>query len=136
MTKEELAAKLNGRERGNEITKEEILQAKENCLVVVFGYSDDGIEFKGSIRVETGCYGGSTIYLSMSGVFEGCDCECSYSEAAKRKCAQIKAVWDDQGEYLWTYETEIPHATFGIFEDGEKFCRGIVFEHNSLPTVI
>jgi len=30
------------------------------------------------------------------------------------------------------YETDIPHETFDIYEDGEKFCRGIVFSIDSL----
>jgi hypothetical protein len=38
----------------------------------------------------------------------------------------IDAVWCE-GEYSWTYKTNIPHATFDIWEDGEKYCKGIVF---------
>ena len=41
MTKEELAATLNGREYNHEITKEEEAEARENGLVVIFGASDD-----------------------------------------------------------------------------------------------
>ena len=39
----------------------------------------------------------------------------------------IKTLWS-KGEYAWQYETEIPHATFEILEDGDKYCRGIVFD--------
>lgn len=30
------------------------------------------------------------------------------------------------------FTVEIPHETFDIFEDGEPFCRGIVFSVNDL----
>ena len=39
----------------------------------------------------------------------------------------IDAVWCE-GEFTWTYNTNIPHATFDIFDDEEKYCKGIVFE--------
>lgn len=39
----------------------------------------------------------------------------------------------EKGPFAWTYSTEIPHATFEIIEEGEKFCRGIVFDINDLP---
>jgi hypothetical protein len=51
--------------------------------------------------------------------------------AAKGLCKTIEAIWGKDG-YSWTYKTDIPHATFDIFEDGEKFCRGIVFDIKSL----
>ena len=46
MTKEELAAMLNGREYGKEITKAEEEKAKANGLVVIYGYSDDNVELR------------------------------------------------------------------------------------------
>lgn len=134
MTKEELAAKLNGREYGKEISKIEKMQAEEFGLVVVFGYSDDNIEFTGAIDDEFGCCNGGTAYLHRAGLFENCEDECQYSKAAKAKCAQIRAVWDSGG-YSWTYKTEIPHAVFDILEDGEKYCRGIVFDMMDLPSL-
>jgi hypothetical protein len=45
MNAKELAKLLNGREYRKEITKEEIQKAKENNLVIIFGYSDDNLEF-------------------------------------------------------------------------------------------
>lgn len=49
---------LNGREYGDEITREEEAMAKAHGLVVVFGYSDDNMEFCGAITDEVGCYDG------------------------------------------------------------------------------
>jgi hypothetical protein len=35
-------------------------------------------------------------------------------------------VWG-KDDTSWSYETDIPHATFDVLEDGEVYCRGIVF---------
>ena len=75
--------------------------------------------------------------MHQGGVLDGerheCDCEhCGYTDKAD-KCARLEAVWCDGDEYSWTYKTDIPHATFDVMEDGEKFCRGIVFSVNDLP---
>lgn len=137
MDKHQLATLLNGRQMGKEITREEELKAKGAGLVVVFGYSDDGAEFRGVIDDEAGCFNGATIYLNKDGVFEDCEHAdrnidgCKYIKAAKAQCKTIEAVWDNEG-YSWTYKTDIPHATFDVLDDDEKFCRGIVFEINDL----
>jgi hypothetical protein len=44
----------------------------------------------------------------------------------RKTARKIEAVWAEDG-YSWTYRTDIPHATFEITEDGEPYCRGIVF---------
>ena len=45
------------------IAEEERL-AKENGLVVVFGYSDDNIELRGAINNEAGCFDGGSFSSS------------------------------------------------------------------------
>lgn len=107
MTIYEFAEKLNGRQYGNEITKSEEQEAKELGFVVVFGYSDDNAEFRGAYNEEIGCWDGGRVYEDGD--------------------QYIDAVWC-KGDFCWTYSTNIPHATFDIYEDGEKYCRGIVFE--------
>lgn len=127
MNTKELAALLDGREIMEEITTEEAA-AKADGLVVVFGASDDLMEFRGAIHDEVGCYGGGTAYLTNTGLLQN-DCdndECPHFAKIKAMAATIKAVWDRDG-YSWLYETAIPHTTFEIFEDGETYCRGIVF---------
>ena len=131
MTIQEFAKMLDGREMGEEITIVEKEQAKKLGFVVVYGYSDDNTEFEGAIDEEVGCYEGDEIHLDTNGIFEECEEECKYSQLAKKKCKVIEAVWDKEG-YSWVYATDIPHATFDIMEDGEKFCRGIVFDIKSL----
>jgi len=131
MTIQGFAKMLDGREMGAEMTREEKAQAKELGFVVVFGYSDDNAEIRGAINGEVSCYDETEIHLNQDGIFKDCEGECKYSKAAKEKCKVIKGIWDKEG-YSWTYETDIPHATFDIMEDGEKYCRGIVFDIKSL----
>ena len=107
MTIFEFADGLNDREYLNEITPLEEQRAKELGFVVVFGYSDDNAEFRGAIYDEIGCYNGGRVYEQGS--------------------LYIDAVWCG-GDYCWTYNTNIPHAVFDIYEDGEKYCEGIVFQ--------
>lgn len=107
MTIHDFAEMLNGRRYGDEMLPSEIAQARELGFTVVFGYSDDCVEFRGDYTDEIDCFNGGRVYEDGD--------------------KYIDAVWCD-GEYSWTYKTNIPHATFDIYEDGEKYCRGIVFE--------
>lgn len=111
MTIFEFAEGLNGRSYGKEITSLEEQRAKELGFVVVFGYSDDNTEFRGAYNEEVGCFDGGRVYEDGD--------------------KYIDAVWCKDG-YSWIYNTNIPHATFDIYEDKEKFCRGIVFSLRDL----
>lgn len=129
-----LAKRLDGREYGDEITKQEEHEAKESRLVVVFGYSDDNVEFRGGIRDEFGAYDGVTLYILQDGrvLNDEHDCECDYCgyDALKERGKAIKCIWG--GDVSWTFETEISHETFNVMEDGELFCIGIVFSLDSI----
>lgn len=136
MTAKELANLLDGREYGSEITKEEIKIAKESGLVVVFGASDDLMEFCGAIDDEVDCFEGGYAYICENGIYKSpqkCDdCDvCEYVEAERDACNTISAIWCGN-EFSWTYHTEIPHETFDILEDGGPYCRGIVFSLEEL----
>jgi len=146
MNIKEFAEMLNGREYGKEISPREAMDAREAGLVIVCGASDDLMEFCGAIHDEVGCYCGGKAYLTENELYFGgcsdgeCDDECPsndddecYCVKEKRaKCKTIEAVWCGDKGYTWHYETDIPHETFDIYEDGEKFCRGIVFSIDSL----
>ena len=130
------ATLLSGREYLSEITSEEEEQAKAAGLVVVFGFSDDCMEFRGAINAEVSCYGGGTAYFSKSGLINPPLCggeDCPYFAAAKKDAAPIKAVWHDNDPGpCWTYEMEIPHESFEIIDEGEHWCIGIVFNMKDL----
>ena len=129
MTPTEAAALLNGREYTKEITRDEEAAFKAAGLVAVFGGSDDLAEFRGAWRDEAGVYDGGTIYVNENGPMSSeCDEDaCPYFERAKFNARQIEAVWAEDG-FSWLYVTDIPHATFVIMDDGDTYCRGIVFE--------
>lgn len=122
----EFAKKLNGREYLSEITKAEEKQAKELGFVVVFGYSDDTTEFRGAINDEISSFEGAEIFINKDGILEYCEEECIHYVRAKAESKSIKAIWNKEG-YSWIYSTFIKHSTFDILEDGEKYCKGIVF---------
>lgn len=126
---------LNGRQMGDEITDAESKQAKADGLVVVFGYSDDNVELRGAIYDEIGFSERRPIRVNSKGIAPSWDDPrdeknkedaAAYFRAVNEPDADIQAVWD-AGGYSWTFKATLPHATFDIMEDAEKFCRGIVF---------
>lgn len=135
----EFAEMLNGREIGEEITPDEVKLAKENNIVVVYGASDDLMEFEGAIYDELDAWEGTIARVSKEGILkppcednpECCKFKCVYFKKSWSNAKTIKAVWGENN-ISWTYETEIPHETFDIMEDGEVYCRGIVFSMDNL----
>ena len=131
MTVQELAESLNGREYGSEVSPEDRRLAKESGLVIVYGYSDDCAELDGAIQDEAGCFDGGTFLITKTGVMREPDCgynRCDYFVTATKSAKKIRALWcAPEAEAPWTYETDIPHETFDIYEDGELYCVGIVF---------
>lgn len=135
MTMKEFAQLLSGREYGKEITKDEGRQAADAGLLVLYGYSDDNVEIAGAYNDEVGAYNGATIHLTKTGVLQEPDCDqgdCPYYATARDAAKSVQAVWHNQGGPCWTFETDIPHETFNIYEDGELFCVGIVFSVEDL----
>ncbi len=132
MTKEDLAKLLNGRQALREIDNEEELLAQDNGLVVVFGYSDDLTMFRGAIDKEVASYYGCTIKFTKQGIFkEEEDEDFIQKYQLEKNFNKIEAIWDDY-RIAWTYNTDIPHETFEIFEVQDIFCRGIIFSIDDL----
>ena len=120
LTHDDFAKKLNGREYGNEITKQEIVEAKENGLVVVYGASDDLMEFVGAIDEEVDCDNGGYFRVTSKNL------KVKKGDVTSKN--KIYADWDNRQKGVsWCYDTEIHHSTFNIYEDGEIYCIGIVF---------
>ena len=130
---EVFARKLNSREYGKELTAEEEQWAEANGLVVVFGASDDLMEFRGAIDDEVGCYDGGTFAFTKDGFKT--DANGSYVGNNI-----IEAIWYEYDKeytkynYAWRYETDIPHFCFDIIGDEETdpYCQGIVFSVDDL----
>ena len=126
ITAKELAEKLNGRAYGDSFddVKQE---AKESGLVIVYGASDDLMEFDGAIYDEGGCFDGGRVNFDKNGV----------DQEGEERANWIDAVWCDGMNRdglpaTWTYETEIPCERFDIWEDGEIYCVGLVFSIEDL----
>jgi len=128
-----VAEMLSGLEYPDEPSKEIIELAKANNIVIVFGSSDDLMEFRGAVDDEIGAWEGTNVFINKNGIFEECECECKCSIAEKEKCSQIYAIWtDSKRDCSWSYETDIPHAEFTIMEDDDVYCYGIVFSLDNL----
>ncbi len=127
----EIAKIIDGRQHGKETTSEIEQIAKENNIVIVFGCSDDLMEFRGAINDEVGCYDGGEAYITEIGIFGG-ECDCKYQQSARAECKKIEAEWCKTEEYAWTYKTDIPHECFVTIEEDAPYCRGIVFSLNDV----
>lgn len=145
MTAAELAARITGRAYRDEITQDEAAEAKAAGLVVVFGASDDLIEFAGAIYDEAGVYDGGHVRIDRAGIMPSWesirndidedDAKAHFARLAAG-VVEIEAVWgpeDPEASWLIKAPASLPHATFDVMEDGELFCRGIVFSINDIP---
>ena len=144
----ELAKKLHGREIDEEINSEEEAQAKKDGLIVIFGASDDLIEFRGAIHDEIGVCERGSMHLHSKGLMDNpvnIECERCRARAiqVQNKCVQVDYRWDEGG-YSWLIHAEynlqrglpkVEYGTFDIMEDGEPYCRGIVISIHALPSV-
>lgn len=113
----------------NEITELEL-----HGIVVAYGQSDDGFVLSGAINEHCYIYNDKQVVtIDNKGIVHPYHSNMPESEAqeySSRKNGQVKEItaFFDKGEYTWQYETDIPHVTFDIMEDDEKYCRGIIFD--------
>lgn len=114
-----------------ELTMSQQEFCRTHDIVVVYGYSDDNVEFDGAIREEVGAWEGAEIYVDANGPIEPCECECKYYKAAMKNAKKIRAYWCHDG-WDWSFSTDIPHEEFEFYSDGEPFCKGIVFYKKDL----
>lgn len=127
----EFADKLNG--VGYYAISDEMCElAKDLGIVIVFGASDDLMEFRGAIYEEFDCFEGRVLYFNE----EGCELdlrEYDNPDIIALMSNKIEAVWcDKDSEWTWSYKTAIPHETFGMIDGGEKYCLGLVFYKKDL----
>jgi hypothetical protein len=136
MSKEELAQQLDRSEYPFRVSKELAAAAKAAGLLIVYGASDDLMEFDGVFRDDVGAWDGTTAKIDAEGVFPNWYdfCHTEEGEAAyekyflrKPKAREITARWADEG-YSFTFDIPgVPYATFDVVEEGDNYCRGIVF---------
>lgn len=118
-----LAKEFNYRQYRHEISKLEREYLKEKGIVIVFGASDDLIEFDGAIYDEAGCYDGGKVWLDNEGNIYQDDMPIN-----KEGMKYINIIWCDKNtDYCWRYETDIPHEKFMVYEDDEPYGEGFLF---------
>jgi hypothetical protein len=115
MTKEQLAEKLNGVQYGDETNMDVEREARESGLVIVFGASDDLVEFRGAINDEGS--GLNPVLVDRLGLLPDRDqieddTELESLFARWKFARRIEPLWCEEPGYSWAYRTDIPHATF------------------------
>lgn len=130
MTRDEMAKALDGREYSEEMTRDEEKIAKDSRLLVVFGASDDLVEFRGIIDDEVGAYGDVTEIFGYYNILD--KWQFNKEKDSSALGTKIKAIWAESGSPAWQMSTNTPHASFNIMEDGEVYCVGIVIDEIDL----
>ena len=102
--------------------KEAINLAAENDAVIVYGMSDDLVEFDGAFQEEAGCYGGGVVTFDEYGTSDD-----GYEHANKLQVRWMKDFDDNNYLISFSYCIGIPHETFMVYDEGYPYCRGLVF---------
>jgi len=131
------AARLHGREYRDEMTGTDQAEAKIMGLLVVFGASDDLLEFRGVLNDEIGAWEGCTVALSRDmQIIEGPECADDLKAAGWTPPAPLLTVtaeWCPAGfDGSWRITSDAPFEPFDIMEDGELYCRGCVIDARRL----
>jgi hypothetical protein len=144
----EFAAMLHGRDCQPNMTPDELLLAEQRGFVVVYGDSDDRVEFEGAIRAEgytnplvkDGPAG--VLVLSDDGMLLEKDTDL-YTEYFNKNRNIISVFYCSKDGLNWAFESDIPHETFLTYDGGYDeeyadfdggFARCIVFEISSLKS--
>lgn len=130
MKANELARRLSGIDLGD-IGSEIGHEAAQAGLVVVYGAGRDTVTFIGAVEGEADVPEGGAIHLDADGLLPDVDdiendrLPAYYDR--KRLSYLIDAEWEKNG-FKWSFTTAIPHHRFVITNEGERYCRGIVFD--------
>ena len=120
------ATKFDGREYGREFTKEEVRELKEKGIVVLYGASDDLCELDGAIYDENDCYmADENMYCEFTITKDGFN-ESTIDNINKLQITRNHGVWNYKISGLFNYEE------FTIVEDGEPYCRAMLFYKEDL----
>jgi len=117
ITLKEFAEMLEGRDCQPNLTANELLLAEKRGFVVVYGYSDDLVEFEGAIREEgdtnplTKDSPAGVLVLSEKGVLLQEDSE-QYAKYLEENRNVIRVYYCCKDNLNWAFETDIPHETF------------------------
>lgn len=135
MKRTELARILNGCERP--ISKDLAAQAARAGLVILagpFAHFDGAIEGTADLLGDDGNSASGTVYFDAKGILPNYDDIDTRDEVEaraffdrKRLAASVDVICHKEGRYRWTFSTAIPNSTFEMLDDGQPYCKGIVF---------
>lgn len=134
--KTSFAKMLNGRQKNEEMSMIDNEVAENLGLVVVFGWSDDLIEFRGNVAGEYGTWKSASVWISNKlEITQDIDKAISW----RYEKHQIDAIWcpvkDGESEPYasWFIDCEsLNTASFDIMDGDKLYCRGIVFDYEDL----
>ena len=118
---------IDGREYLHELFEQESGLAASDGIVIVFAYSDDNLEFRGAIVDEVSCYDGCSVFVNQDGLSG----DCPHSV----KIEAIDSNDPHNNTDHWIITSAVNHETFLIMEDGDVFCRGIVFSMKDIKEI-
>lgn len=146
-TLKEYAELLNNHNYGDNFDKDLIQEMKENGIVIAYGCSDDLFELDGALQLEYDCFSDEHfIWISEEAVFvseneiENLLNEIDFEYPKFLNTIKKVLNYDDKffikvkhpKGVQFKYETNIPCEWFDIIEDDELYCKGFVFELNSI----
>ncbi len=138
MTAKELAALIDGREAGSELSASEEQQAAESGLLALYMPTANLTQLSGAVKGRA--YDPKSVwYIMRDGLFRGCGCEhqdgCPLAEIALRDAIQVNAEYDFMapGPFC-VLSSDTPHETFRtcIGNGAETYCIGLVFHAEDL----
>lgn len=158
LTKEQLAAKLDGMDYVEELPDEIIEIAKQNNLVILHGDNRDWVHLDGAITDDIYAYEGAKVRFDKDGFFE-CPCENyhhrSCKEHFKRALAsgdviELKAWWCGRygsknmdelayamlGKPAWCFDCGSIEGKFAAFKIKERQDYGPCVEYFCLAVIL
>ena len=131
------ADRISGQEYPLRDSNLDIEYAKANNLVIVFGNSDDLLEFRGAIDESINAFpDGALAYISNGKAIS--ESELIQDQKVLQKYGflttlpplSVEAIWDPEGiDAMWLIKVMgVESASFTVMEDGSVFCHGAVFQ--------
>lgn len=140
-----LSQKITGRQLGEELTKEEDLAAAHAGLLVVYGYSDDNLEFRGIYYDEIPCYieennDSETFYFVLDGETLEQIQQPDLTDQSMRYL-EVTATWCPQDiGASWLITCNVKSHFFDVMEvdvdTHDIFCRGIVVDVEDIKSYL
>jgi hypothetical protein len=131
VTIKDVALMLDGREYGSEVSPREETEFKNAGIVVVYGYSDDCVEFEGAVNTEIGIWNTGNIPLLNGVPF---DVPCATEEFETHCCPllkevakRLKYIKSKFGVNGWEFDADFPCEKFTVVEEGDAYGVGLIY---------